>query len=362
MASLSTAAVVWQQQQQPQLLLLSSSSSHPPVPLYLLLGIDGDGLSLGVIEAVHGLDVQHPGHSQGHNGQQQDGDKESAPDSRTGEAHAVPGLGEGHLVRLSAGPVHVQLQLQPCEGQCVGGGVGRHVCDLGGAREGEAVVGSDLCATGEVHVVVCDGIHPPTSAVVDHVQGDLVGGRGDDQLGGGGRVVAEGRHESDQSQVGACSVDSVGHLQQADHVEVATGLPGLNSRLGGDLAGYSAVCLVVLDSSVHVHDSLLAQTSNNAGDLSVMSGQTIVLSGMGGSIAEVHEHGLSGLHRELLVGVDGLYGSGPDARAQESDGRLDAWAVELAGLLAQEGEARLTLPLAVVEVVTVQLEWGGGVG
>lgn len=85
----------------------------------LILGVDDDRLALGVIETVHRFDVQHPRDADGHDGQQQEGHKQSSPDSGARESHAVPGLGEGHLGRGHT--VQVDLQLQTLDGQHGGG-------------------------------------------------------------------------------------------------------------------------------------------------------------------------------------------------------------------------------------------------
>lgn len=138
--------------------------------IHLICGIDGDGLALGVIEAVHGLDVHHPGDSDAHDKQQNERDKESAPDSAAGESHAVKVRAEHHrLIRVAVG--HFQLQSsehQPVRvGRCCGVGTGEK--SLWITAVGEPLGTSHPFTICVMAIAQSDTINPPAGRGVNYV-------------------------------------------------------------------------------------------------------------------------------------------------------------------------------------------------
>jgi len=99
-------------------------------------GVDGDGLALGIVEAVHRVDVHHPADADEHDDQQQGDHEQTHQDAGRHEAHAVPGIAEDKVILV--GGIEGSLQLQGLEAQGVVHVVdGRRVEGEVAAREGE---------------------------------------------------------------------------------------------------------------------------------------------------------------------------------------------------------------------------------
>lgn len=69
----------------------------------LFLGDDGDGLSLGVVEAVHGADVHHHHYSEERDRKEDEHHKEAGPDCYGEETLTVQGVSEVSLVFRGVG-------------------------------------------------------------------------------------------------------------------------------------------------------------------------------------------------------------------------------------------------------------------
>lgn len=78
----------------------------------LLLSVDRDGFALGVVEAIHGLDVHHHRDSARHDRKENNDDEEGAPDGGREETDAVvPLVGEFLHFRFRVGETRLDLNV-----------------------------------------------------------------------------------------------------------------------------------------------------------------------------------------------------------------------------------------------------------
>lgn len=80
-------------------------------------GVDRDGLALGIVKAVHRVDVHHPADTDEHDDQQQSDDQKTHKNSGRHESNTVPRVAKGEF--LLVGTVERSLQLQGLEAQRV---------------------------------------------------------------------------------------------------------------------------------------------------------------------------------------------------------------------------------------------------
>jgi len=177
-------------------------------------GVDGDGLALRIVEAVHRVDVHHPADADEHDDQQEGDHEQTHQDAGRHEAHAVPGIAEDKVILV--GGIEGSLQLQGLEAQGVVHVVdGRRVEGEVAAREGER--GGGIHTGGaEVAAVVGQVAHAKVAAIIKNVKGDWLGGitcgQLNGELGRGGGGVGD-LDSGDGNRVAVVEQGGVEHLK-----------------------------------------------------------------------------------------------------------------------------------------------------
>lgn len=80
-------------------------------------GVDRDGLALGIVKAVHRVNVHHPADTDEHDDQQQSDDQKTHKNSRRYESNTVPRVAKGEVILVRT--IERSLQLQRLEAQPV---------------------------------------------------------------------------------------------------------------------------------------------------------------------------------------------------------------------------------------------------
>lgn len=261
-------------------------------------GIDRDGLALGIIETIHGLDVHHPAHAQEDNHQQNDNDEQAHQNAGRYEAHTIPGIAECEIRRSFITEWRLQLKRGPrqrinliflIDGRIPGGisaGI-REAWRRGHSRRTECI-GAIGCIA---HCIVA------LLSAIGNVKGDSIGSiscQGNGELNAGG--VGDFHVENLQGCRGASGLVIVFNIHEANGKLIATEEPIGNSLRRRPTAnatldnGRCGGCSEIQIGNLAVQ--LLADGSN--GSICLQVEFTIIITQLNGQLPLTEAHHVTG--------------------------------------------------------------------